>query len=77
LQGSWNSLGESVFDFEVLDVLDHETSRQTDPAHDLRVILEMRVGRLEDEGHWIVTLQAYQNRRPRRTVGTGCQGMEG
>ena len=56
LQETWNSLGESAFDFEVLDVLDHEEHLQTEAARELRVLMEMWIRRLEEEGHVVVTL---------------------
>ncbi len=56
LQETWNSLGESAFDFEVLDVLDHEELLQTEAARELRVLMEMWIRRLEEEGHVVVTL---------------------
>ena len=56
LQESWNALGESAFDFEVLDVLNHEEILKTDPAQELRVLQEMWIRRLEEEGHSVVTL---------------------
>ena len=56
LQETWDSLGESAFDFEVLDVLDHEENLQSNHAEELRVLVEMWIRRLEEEGHLIVPL---------------------
>lgn len=56
LQGKWNSFGESAFNFEVLDVLDQDETLQTNPAHELGVLLEMWIRKLEEEGHFTVTL---------------------
>jgi hypothetical protein len=56
LQEAWNSLGESAFEFEVLDVLDHKEDRQDSPAEELRVLVEMWIRKLEKAGHSIVSL---------------------
>jgi len=56
LQEVWNSLGESAFEFEVLDVLDHEENPQTSPAEELHVLVEMWIRKLEKAGHSIVSL---------------------
>ncbi|KPJ94401.1 MAG: hypothetical protein AMJ53_05340 [Gammaproteobacteria bacterium SG8_11] len=56
LQEAWSLFGESAFDFEVLDVLDHKENPQTNPAEELHVLLEMWIGKLEKEGYSIVTL---------------------
>jgi group I intron endonuclease len=56
LQEAWNSLGESAFEFEVLDVLDHEENPQASPAEELHVLVEMWIRRLEEAGHFIVNL---------------------
>jgi len=56
LQESWTLLGESAFDFEVLDVFDHEENPKADPVEELRVLAEMWIRRVEEEGHGIVTI---------------------
>ncbi len=56
LQETWNLFGESAFDFEVLDVLDHKENLHTNPAEELPVLLEIWVHKLEKEGYSIATL---------------------
>jgi hypothetical protein len=56
LQTLWNRVGENAFTFEVLDLLDHQETSQTDPAEELPVLLEMWIRTLEKEGYSIVTL---------------------
>lgn len=56
LQAAWNLFGESAFEFEVLDVLDHQDNSQTNPAEELPVLLEMWIHKLEKEGYSIATL---------------------
>jgi hypothetical protein len=41
LQESWNSFGESCFQFEVLDELSHEEDSQKNPMEELEVLAEM------------------------------------
>ena len=56
LQEAWDSLGESAFEFEVLDVLDHDENSQASPAEELHVLLEMWIRKLEKAGYSIVSL---------------------
>lgn len=56
LQEAWDLFGETSFEFEVLDVLDHKEAPHTDPAEELQALLEMWINRLEDEHHIIETL---------------------
>lgn len=56
LQEAWNLFGESAFEFEVLDVLEHKETSRTNPAEELPVLLEMWIRKLEKEGYSIVTL---------------------
>jgi GIY-YIG catalytic domain-containing protein len=57
LQEIWNSFGESFFEFEILDVLDHEEDTQTSPDEELHVLAEMWVQKLKKEGNSIVYLK--------------------
>jgi hypothetical protein len=50
LLGEWNSLGESSFEFEVLDKLDHKEDSQTNPVEELRILTEMWIRKLENAG---------------------------
>jgi hypothetical protein len=50
LLGEWNSLGESSFEFEVLDKLDHKEDSQTNPIEELRILAEMWIRKLENTG---------------------------
>jgi group I intron endonuclease len=61
LQDAWNSFGESAFEFEVLDVLDHEEDSQTDPAEELQILAEMWIKKLEKAGDSIERLQKIRN----------------
>lgn len=56
LQKTWNLFGESAFDFEVLDLLESKEDLQTNPADELRALLEMWIHKFEEEGHFVVTL---------------------
>lgn len=58
LQAAWNLAGETAFDFEVLDLLEHQEDARTNPTDELPVLLEMWIRKLEQEGYSIVTLQA-------------------
>jgi hypothetical protein len=52
----WKSFGEASFDFEVLDELAHAADSGTDPAEELRILTEMWIRRLENEGSAVVSL---------------------
>jgi hypothetical protein len=57
LQEEWNSFGESSFQFEVLDELDHKEDSQTSPIEELRVLAEMWIRKLEKAGDSVVSFQ--------------------
>jgi hypothetical protein len=57
LQEEWNSFGESSFQFEVLDELDHKEDSQASPIEELRVLAEMWIRKLEKAGDSVVSLQ--------------------
>jgi len=57
LQEIWNSFGESAFEFEILDVLDHKENTQTNPAEELHALAEMWVQKLKKSGDSIVYLK--------------------
>jgi len=56
LQKTWDSLGESGLTFEILDILDHEESTQTNPDEELQVLAEMWIQKLKDGGHSVERL---------------------
>ena len=56
LQEEWNSFGESSFQFEVLDELDHKENSQTSPIEELQVLAEMWIRKLEKAGDSVVSL---------------------
>ena len=56
MQEAWNSLGESAFSFEVLDVLEHEENSPAKPAEELEVLLNMWIRKIEEAGHSVVKL---------------------
>jgi hypothetical protein len=51
LLAEWKSLGESGFQFEVLDELEQDDNAKSDPAEELRILSEMWLHRLEEEGN--------------------------
>ena len=56
LQQMWNALGEPAFEFEILDVLDHEEKTQADPAEELRTLRDMWIQKLKSSGISVVNL---------------------
>jgi predicted GIY-YIG superfamily endonuclease len=54
LQEMWNSFGESAFEFEIVDVLDHEENTQASPDEELHVLVEMWIQKLKKAGDSIV-----------------------
>ena len=56
LQEEWNLFGESSFQFEVLDELDHKENSQASPIEELDLLKEMWMRKLEKEGHSVVSL---------------------
>jgi hypothetical protein len=57
LQEIWDSFGESAFEFEILDVLDHQENSQTSPYEDLHILAEMWVQKLKKARGSIVFLK--------------------
>ncbi len=56
LQDAWNALGDSSFEFEILDLLEYTENSQTDPVEELHVLLEMWIHNLEKAGCTVVRL---------------------
>lgn len=56
LQKIWNSCGEPAFEFEILDVLDHEENTQSNTNEELRTLAEMWIQKLKKAGYSIVCL---------------------
>lgn len=56
LLGAWKLFGESSFEFEVLDELAHDENSKTDPAEELRILVEMWIRKLEKAGNFVVSL---------------------
>ena len=52
----WKSFGESSFEFEVLDELEHAEDSGTDPEEELRILTEMWIRKLEKAGSSVVRL---------------------
>lgn len=57
LLGEWKSLGESCFEFEVLDELEHDENSKANPAEELSVLTEVWISNLEKAGSSVVSLQ--------------------
>ncbi len=57
LLGEWNSLGESSFEFDVLDELGHEEASRANPVEELRILAEMWIRKLENAGCFVVSLE--------------------
>lgn len=56
LQKIWDSLGESAFEFEILDILDHENKIQADADEELHLLEDMWVQKLEKAGNLVTRL---------------------
>jgi group I intron endonuclease len=56
LLSEWKSFGESCFEFEVLDELEHEENSKANPAEELSVLAEIWIRKLEKEGNAVVSL---------------------
>lgn len=56
LQELWNSSGESSFEFEILDVLDHDEKTQATPDEELHILAEMWIQKLKKAGNTVVCL---------------------
>jgi len=50
LLAEWKSLGESCFQFEVLDELEQDDKAQADPMEELRILSEMWMRKIEEAG---------------------------
>jgi len=57
LQNLWDSLGESNFEFEILDVLDPKEDTQANYNEDLRILAEMWVQKLSKAGDSVLYLK--------------------
>ena len=55
LQEEWNSFGESSFQFEVLDELNHKEDSEESYIEELHVLKEMWMRKLEKEGYLVVS----------------------
>ena len=58
LQTLWNSHGESVFEFEVLELLDHQDIAGTRPEEELRLLAQMWIKKLVAAGKSVVFLKS-------------------
>lgn len=56
LMGEWKALGESFFEFEVLDELERDENSRTDPGEDLRILHGMWLHKIEKTGDRTVIL---------------------
>jgi len=56
LQTMWNSLGESAFEFETLDVLKRDENDQTSAVEELHILAEMWIQQLEKAGTSVIRL---------------------
>ena len=56
LLGEWKSLGESAFEFEVLDELERDDQSNADPTEELRILSEMWISKIEKAGDLAVKL---------------------
>lgn len=56
LQETWDSYGESAFEFEILDVLDQEEGTKASPDEELHVLADMWIEKLKKTGASIVRL---------------------
>jgi hypothetical protein len=57
LQVEWNSIGESFFQFEVLDELNHKENSPASLIEELQVLAEMWTRKLEKAGDSVMSLQ--------------------
>ena len=57
LQEIWDLFGESAFEFEILDELDHEENTQASPNKELHVLAEMWIQKLKKTADSIVYLK--------------------
>jgi hypothetical protein len=56
LLSEWKSFGESSFEFEVLDELEHDENSKANLEEELRILSEMWVRKLEKAGCSVVNL---------------------
>jgi hypothetical protein len=56
LLGEWKLLGESCFEFEVLDELEYEENSESNPTEELDILTEIWIRKLEKEGSSVVRL---------------------
>jgi len=56
LLGEWKSFGESSFEFEVLDELEHDENSKADPVEELRLLSEMWIRKIEKDGGFVFRL---------------------
>jgi hypothetical protein len=56
LLAEWRSYGESSFEFEVLDELEHDEKAKVNPVEELRILSEMWISKLEKAGCFVVNL---------------------
>lgn len=56
LLGEWKALGESSFEFEVLDELDHNEDSQANPEEELRILAKMWIHQFEKVSCSVVNL---------------------
>jgi hypothetical protein len=56
LLSEWKSFGESAFEFEVLDELEHDENSKANPVEELRILSEMWIRKLEKAGCSVVNL---------------------
>jgi hypothetical protein len=56
LLGEWKTFGESCFEFEILDELDHDETSMADPVEELRILCEMWLRKIEKAGGLVVNL---------------------
>ena len=68
LQEMWNALGESAFEFEVLDLLEHKEDARASHDEELRVLAEMWAQKLEEAGQF--------RRTPEERISAGASSPE-
>jgi len=56
LLSAWRTLGEAQFSFEILDELDHRDQDEASPEEELKVLLEMWIGKLEANEERVVPI---------------------
>ena len=56
LLAQWKSLGESAFEFQILDELEHDKESRANPSEELGLLAEMWAGKLEEAGETVVRI---------------------